>query len=237
MPSKDTSPDPDWRASRRIVTADGEIVVLTHTVGVRSCAWCGAAMLYAARGDAGQRYCSRSCAGAGRPRNTYAAMLKRLHGRVERGAPDVCWPFLGARDSDGYGTLSWRGKTHRATRLVWESLRGPIAAGLVVRHRCDVPSCCNPAHLLLGTNAENRADAVARGRTARGGRAPRRLYPERYPVGERVNKAKLTAPIVRAMREAFQAGGTTFSELGRVHGVTSVAARRAVLGLTWKHLE
>lgn len=30
--------------------------------------------------------------------------------------------------------------------------------GLVVRHLCNNPKCCNPRHLTLGTRAQNNAD-------------------------------------------------------------------------------
>ncbi len=36
--------------------------------------------------------------------------------------------------------------------------------GNVIRHTCDVPHCFNPDHLIEGTQAENMADAVRRGR-------------------------------------------------------------------------
>lgn len=47
---------------------------------------------------------------------------------------------------------------------------GPIVDDLHVLHRCDVPLCVHPAHLFLGTEADNHADKAAKGRSARGTR-------------------------------------------------------------------
>jgi hypothetical protein len=58
-------------------------------------------------------------------------------------------------------------------RVAWEDANGQeVPAGLFVRHTCDNPPCCNPAHLLIGTPADNVRDAVERGRVARGFRLP-----------------------------------------------------------------
>lgn len=84
-----------------------------------------------------------------------------------------CWSWLGARSPDGYGKV-WM-KEHGAFkrwsihRVMWTLLRWPIPEGLNVLHRCDNPPCSNIDHLFLGTQAENIADMLDKGRQNLGG--------------------------------------------------------------------
>ena len=55
-------------------------------------------------------------------------------------------------------------RTYRAHRLMWEEVNGPIPEGMVLLHICDNPPCIRLDHLRLGTQAENVADMVAKGR-------------------------------------------------------------------------
>ena len=50
---------------------------------------------------------------------------------------------------------------HRAFYLL---LRGDIAPGMEVCHRCDTPPCVNPGHLFIGTKSDNQRDCVQKGR-------------------------------------------------------------------------
>ncbi len=98
--------------------------------------------------------------------------VDRLWARVDMGAPDECWEWRGTRSKKGYGRIQVgtlaRSMVVLVHRLAWEATHGPIVDALCVLHRCDNPPCCNPAHLFLGTRADNNADKLAKGRQPRG---------------------------------------------------------------------
>lgn len=147
---------------------------------------------------------------------------------------DDCLLWEGARNKAGYG-IRHRGLVHR---LTWEQWFGPIPVGMCVLHRCDNRACVNPKHLFLGTQADNIADMVAKGRqvSVRGDAHPSRMHPETRPRGARHSNAKLTDAKVMKMRR-LHAMGVSFYELGRMFGVHNSTAMDAVKGKTWTHVE
>jgi hypothetical protein len=64
---------------------------------------------------------------------------------------------------NGYGRLTWEGRTVYAHRWAYERQIGPIPEALVIDHLCRVRSCVNVLHMEIVTLAEN----TRRGQRAR----------------------------------------------------------------------
>jgi len=130
-----------------------------------------------------------------------------------------CWPYPGCKDADGYGSVRYHGKTWGAHRLAHVLATGQtIVPGVLLRHTCNNPACCNPAHLRLGLDKDNAADRERAGHTAR---------------GERNGRAKLTAEKVREIR-AKLSDGEHVAEIARVFRVSPRAISQIAEGRTWR---
>lgn len=92
-----------------------------------------------------------------------ASLVDRLRRRsIIEGA---CWLWQGCTLAHfPYGQVTSNGKTLLVHRVAYEQLVGPIPASMNVLHRCDNGRCWNPAHLFIGTHADNIADKVKKGR-------------------------------------------------------------------------
>lgn len=92
---------------------------------------------------------------------------ERFDAKVEPVPFSGCWLWLGWCDKKaGYGMFWFGGTMQLAHRVSYQLHVGQIPAGMHVCHSCDVPSCVNPRHLWLGTNDDNIADKVRKGRQA-----------------------------------------------------------------------
>ena len=84
--------------------------------------------------------------------------IEKFLRKVNKRGPDDCWEWLGFRGPSGHGRVGLNGVNYYAHRIAYELEYGPIPPGLAVRHKCDFAPCCNPAHLELGTRADNNRD-------------------------------------------------------------------------------
>ena len=149
--------------------------------------------------------------------------VKRYWAKVHVKGPDECWPWTGSTNGKGYGCFKWDDVQSNAHRFAWILQNGPIPLGLHVLHDCDNPACQNPRHLFLGTNLDNIADKMAKGRH-RGAR------------GEHSATAKLTAAEVHGIRYEWANLKTPQKVLAKRYGVHEGHISMIVTGRTWKHL-
>lgn len=125
-----------------------------------------------------------------------------------------CWLWTGSLTPRGYGNNS-------AHRHSYEAHKGAIPNGLVIRHKCDQPSCVNPDHLEIGTHQDNVDDKMRRGR-----------YRVIRNLGEAHGHAKLTAADIIAIRSSTDTWKTISDRYGVcVSHIGKIKARKA-----WGHV-
>lgn len=130
---------------------------------------------------------------------------------------DGCWEWLASKNPKGYGKCRLGDKNYLAHRLSFSFFNGPIPEGDFVLHRCDNPSCVNPAHLFLGTAKDNSNDRDAKGRVAH---------------GEAHVCAKLTEHDVADIRS--KRGIVKQAELAAKYGVSLTVISFIMTGRTWR---
>lgn len=144
-----------------------------------------------------------------------APFADRFWRQVERRAADECWPWTGKSLLKGYGYIGVAGRgsgkllSHRA---VWTLTFGAIPQGQVVRHKCHNRLCCNPAHLELGSQADNVADMWDR--------------PDGAPKGN----ARLSEADIEAIRKDDRPSRVVAPE----YGVSHAHIRAVRQGRVWK---
>jgi hypothetical protein len=122
-----------------------------------------------------------------------ATLTKLFHAKVA--APDHrgCRLWTAFKNGKGYGMfmVSTERQARLAHRIAWRLAYGEIPAGLLVCHHCDVPACCEPTHLFLGTQMDNWHDSARKGRRV-------------VLRGEQHGRAKLTSERVAYIRKSTE---------------------------------
>jgi hypothetical protein len=153
-------------------------------------------------------------------------ILFRLHdGYV---VVDGCWVWRFDTGGRGYGRIRIGGSLYPAHRVSYRLFNRRFDQTLHVLHSCDNPACVNPAHLSLGTDADNMQDCAAKGRL------PTQVNPA-IVQGENNGQHKLTADDVMDIRRSWAAGESQKSLAAR-HHVKPPTIHKIVTGLKWKHL-
>lgn len=132
---------------------------------------------------------------------------------------DGCWLWKGAIGTTGYGVLRYCNKTLYAHRVSYQLAHG-IEPTKFILHSCDNPPCVNPNHLREGTPADNRRDAVIRGRVRLGSKHP---------------LARLDEVAARDIYHSLH-NGASVTELGRKYGVSPGTISAIKSGKTWRHI-
>lgn len=141
---------------------------------------------------------------------------KRFWAKVRKS--DGCWEWTGFVNPKGYGYFKLNGRMERAHRVSYWLATGQWPQELFVCHRCDNRRCVRPDHLFLGNNAENMADAAAKGR-----------IPDHGP------RPKLDIDAVLSIRNRV-AAGCPLDILAAQYGVRELTIKRVAARETWSYI-
>ena len=153
----------------------------------------------------------------------------RFWSKVAKAGENECWIWTASRSKKGYGhfrAICDDGKKtmRRAHRISYAlQHKTTLTKDQHILHSCDNPPCVNPAHLSVGTNADNSADKVAKGRQAR-------------LKGIKNGSAKLTDDQVREIRKEYAVGNITQQKLAEKYGVNDRSISNIVNNKNWKHI-
>jgi hypothetical protein len=119
-----------------------------------------------------------------------------------------CWEWKGTIGTGGYGKFGSNGLAHRRA---YAYIYGEIPKGMQVCHKCDNRKCVNPAHLFLGSCADNLRDMTQKGRRARGNRIASSLLDEKKVL--EIRKKRMAGAEYQSLSEEFGVGWYTIRSI------------------------
>jgi len=148
--------------------------------------------------------------------------VDKVNGTIPTHCPSLgkCWLWTAALvGRDGRGHIRVEGKYRYAHCVAFFLENGvwPLPQGL---HYCDNPRCCRPSHVFAGTQQENIADMVRKGRQA--------------GAKHNTNSRKLSDTQVLEVRK--KSGQFSQKELAKQFNVSQGSISNIVTGNTWRRL-
>lgn len=148
------------------------------------------------------------------------ADIERFYRRFDRRGPDECWPWNYVKGHAGHGRMWAGGRNTLASHIALHLDGRPRAGGLAALHSCDNPECVNPRHLRWGTQLENIADRVSRGRN-------------RSPTGEDSGRSKLSYEQVLMIISDNRSSRFIAND----YGISRSMVCRIKSGKAWRHVD
>ena len=143
------------------------------------------------------------------------------------GSVNECWEWLGAITTKGYGCYTFEGKTQLAHRISYFLHMKERPNDKVVMHTCDNPKCVNPVHLILGTQADNVADMINKGRASFGDAHPQ--------LGSKNGMARLNEDQVREIKKLLNEG-YYHKDIADWFNVARQTITNIATGRRWSHI-
>ncbi len=146
-----------------------------------------------------------------------------------------CWLWVGPKRAQ-YGGWTFNKRTKYAHRAAWQLFCGCIPHSLWVLHKCDNKFCVNPKHLFLGTQCDNIADMVSKGRNSWSPKGnPSSLKHDGWAEfwAGKIRSNKLTPKQVEEIRASYVPRLVTRKDLAIKYGVSVSAISKIIDGLSW----
>lgn len=126
-----------------------------------------------------------------------------------------CWLWTAYCMKNGYGFFRTPARHELAHRASYRLFNGQLDTRDVM-HKCDVPKCVNPDHLVLGSRLENMQDAKRKGRMR---------------IGQKHGRSKLTEEQVFLIKKSNKPQ----KEIAVEFGITQSHVSCLKSGKKWQH--
>ncbi len=152
------------------------------------------------------------------------SLMERFESRVFKPhGGDGCWEWFGRVNRKRYGVIRLGTQNLSTHRLAYEFAHDcKLTPEQHVIHSCDLQWCVNPAHLSLGSNSDNVADKVTKGRQPK-------------ICGERNGQSRCSLEDIVEIRRLYKECDVHQSEIAHQFNITQPQVSKIVNDKRWSH--